>query len=96
MKLPLRELFLLVALVAMGCGWWVDRSRLVTSYWSQWRDSRIRKDRAESVGTLLCELEPGQSIEWNNDADLGGIMIVKGPGSESRLHGWKPVNKLAV
>ena len=27
MKLPqlsLRELFLLVALVAMGCGWWVD------------------------------------------------------------------------
>ena len=28
MKLPqlsLRELFLLVALVAMGCGWWVDR-----------------------------------------------------------------------
>jgi hypothetical protein len=28
MKLPqlsLRELFLLVALAAMGCGWWVDR-----------------------------------------------------------------------
>jgi hypothetical protein len=30
MKLPrlsLRELFLLVALAAMGCGWWVDRRR---------------------------------------------------------------------
>ena len=29
MKLPqlsLRELFLLVALVAMGCGWWVERT----------------------------------------------------------------------
>jgi hypothetical protein len=25
MKLTLRELFLLVALVAMGCGWWVER-----------------------------------------------------------------------
>ena len=31
MKLPqltLRDLFWLVALVAMGCGWWVDRRRL--------------------------------------------------------------------
>ena len=31
MKLPqlsLRELFLPVALVAMGCGWWLDRSLL--------------------------------------------------------------------
>ena len=31
MKLPqlsLRELFLLVALVAMGCGWWVERTKL--------------------------------------------------------------------
>jgi hypothetical protein len=24
MKLSLRELFLLVALAAMGCGWWLD------------------------------------------------------------------------
>lgn len=31
MKLPqlsLRDLFWLIALVAMGCGWWVDRSAL--------------------------------------------------------------------
>ena len=31
MKLPqvsLRELFLLVVIAALGCGWWVDRSRL--------------------------------------------------------------------
>ena len=28
MKLSLRELFLLVALVAMGCGWWVETTRL--------------------------------------------------------------------
>jgi hypothetical protein len=34
MKLPrlsLRELFLLVALAAMGCGWWIDRSRLAAN-----------------------------------------------------------------
>ena len=32
MKLPqlsLRELFLLVVIAAMGCGWWVERSRLI-------------------------------------------------------------------
>jgi hypothetical protein len=99
MKLPhftLRELFLLVVIAAMGCGWWVERSRLVRGYWNQWRESQIWKDRAESVGAILCELEPGQWIEWNDDPDLGGVMLVKGPGSESRLHGWKPVNQLAV
>jgi hypothetical protein len=32
MKLPqlsLRELFLLVVIAAMGCGWWVERTRLI-------------------------------------------------------------------
>jgi hypothetical protein len=29
MKLTLRELFPLVALVAMGCGWWVERLHLL-------------------------------------------------------------------
>lgn len=36
MKLPqlsLRELFLLVALAAMGCGWWVERGRLRSQIW---------------------------------------------------------------
>jgi hypothetical protein len=27
-QLSLRELFLMVALVAMGCGWWVERQAL--------------------------------------------------------------------
>jgi hypothetical protein len=33
MKLPqlsLRELFLLVVIAAMGCGWWVDRQHLIS------------------------------------------------------------------
>ena len=32
MKLPqfsLREMFLLIALVAIGCGWWIERERLL-------------------------------------------------------------------
>ena len=29
MKLSLRELFLLVVIAAMGCGWWVERERLM-------------------------------------------------------------------
>jgi hypothetical protein len=38
MKLPqlsLRELFLLVALAAMGCGWWIDRWQLQHSLESE-------------------------------------------------------------
>lgn len=38
MKLTLRELFLLVALVAMGCGWWVDRWQL---NWAREADREI-------------------------------------------------------
>jgi hypothetical protein len=39
MKLPqlsLRELFLLVALVAMGCGWWIDH-RDAIAWQEHWR-----------------------------------------------------------
>jgi hypothetical protein len=32
MKLTLRELFLLVALVAMGCGWWVRERQLQSRF----------------------------------------------------------------
>jgi hypothetical protein len=41
MKLPqlsLRDLFWLVALVATGCGWWVDRSAVKASQESRIRD----------------------------------------------------------
>jgi hypothetical protein len=42
MKLTLRELFLLVALVAMGCGWWVDHSRL--SHWCKVMHETMRRE----------------------------------------------------
>ena len=37
MKLPqltLRELFLLVVIAAMGCGWWVDHSRFRREFYN--------------------------------------------------------------
>jgi hypothetical protein len=54
MKLPqlaLRELFLLVALVAMGCGWWMEHHRATD------RDNWKRKFE---VLELFCAVE-----DWN-------------------------------
>ena len=62
MKLPqlsLRELFLLVALVAMGCGWWVERRRAVGSdrvakeLETELTKSRERNDRLAIYSSLL-------------------------------------------
>ncbi len=39
-KLNLRDLFWLVVVVAMGCGWWVDRS-------AQQRQAVMQKQRAD-------------------------------------------------
>jgi hypothetical protein len=63
MKLPqlsLRELFLLVVIAAMGCGWWMDRARVARAFDDL--DERYKKldarydevvadqDRSPSVG----------------------------------------------
>lgn len=51
MKLPqlsLRELFLLVVIAAMGCGWWVDRRAL-----SEWNASLKKElDALERIEVL--------------------------------------------
>ena len=47
MKLTLRELFLLVALVAIGCGWWVDRNRYVN-----WYVPQIRVQESVDIGVV--------------------------------------------
>jgi len=58
MKLPqlsLRELFLLVALVAMGCGWWVDR--------------QSANDRLDECQQRLFDTE--ESLKnWSGQAEL--------------------------
>jgi hypothetical protein len=60
MKLPqvsLRELFLLVALAAMGCGWWVDH-----------RFTKVQRDRLS-----LWPKEPGDKLRvWIEDSGREG------------------------
>jgi len=67
MKLPqlsLRELFLLVALVAMGCGWWVDRQQM---------DERLRKrDENWETGWAMYHRFDGNR-KW--EADLDDVRI---------------------
>jgi hypothetical protein len=58
MKLPqlsLRELFLLVALIAMGCGWWVDRAHARREYDALFEafdktDARLRELTGQMLG----------------------------------------------
>jgi hypothetical protein len=60
MKLPrftLRELFLLVALAAMGCGWWVDRTHLSR------RVSDIEREAALTRAQL--EMSPWPRYRWS-------------------------------
>jgi hypothetical protein len=69
MKLPqvsLRELFLLVVIAAMGCGWWVDRSRTQKErdrlyLWPKERGDKLRVWVDEN-GAEQLELEGGGRI----------------------------------
>lgn len=73
MKLPqlsLRDLFWLVALVAMGCGWWVDRS--IVKEYEQRRSESLQSavmgqdDRIKALESHIAEYEPkfvAQSVE---------------------------------
>jgi len=71
MKLPqlsLRELFLLVALAAMGCGWWVERRSLILTA----ADSKRNADRFERLysGTRRAlERDGYEVLEWGPDND---------------------------
>ena len=64
MKLPqlsLRELFLLVVIAAMGCGWWVERAGFI---------SRLHEAEAWKAGAgALQELveRKGWSVNWVED-----------------------------
>jgi hypothetical protein len=41
LKLTLRDLFWLVLVVAMGVGWWIDRSRLQREAVDSFRQGRV-------------------------------------------------------
>ena len=75
MKLPqlsLRELFLLVALVAMGCGWLVDHGRQV-SFAAHWKGEALK---------LSSWVD--QNCNWVNVglSDENEILILRDPTAE--------------
>jgi hypothetical protein len=72
MKLPqlsLRELFVLVALVAMGCGWWLERSYLI-AFGDLWHTRAESLKRLVESGNVFdsdqCDDE-GLLVEWLSD-----------------------------
>lgn len=61
MKCSLRELFLLVALVAMGCGWWADR---------RYQEERHWQDMLDVVNQLRQHYESGKTNRPYNQGPL--------------------------
>jgi hypothetical protein len=64
MKLPrftLRELFLLVALAAMGCGWWVDRNATAQRLGDY--DAALRKLRENELMLVIWLEKNGYKID---------------------------------
>ena len=70
MKLPqfsLRELFLLVALVAMGCGWWVRERQLRTELGEagRWRGRAVLKDNGRAVKWKQKQVQVESGHGWD-------------------------------
>ena len=62
MKLSLRELLLLVVIVAMGCGWWVDRTTAVMQERRQVkRLELIRTQQIEALKESIRSRQPGSA-----------------------------------
>jgi hypothetical protein len=65
MKLPqlsLQELFLLVALVAMGCGWWVDRQKIAA------REAAVKHDQETFKSSWLALAKEREMIKFEREA----------------------------
>jgi hypothetical protein len=73
MKLPqliLRDLFWLVVVAAMGCAWWVERSKLLTEIERPRTVVLDPKKITTGWGHLVVELGPGwQSITYQQFND---------------------------
>jgi hypothetical protein len=73
MKLPqlsMRELFLLVALVAMGCGWWVDRqlSTVRTRDVGKGLLTMLSIEQARRAALENAVEQQGYTIQWQQDS----------------------------
>ena len=69
MKLPqlsLRELFLIVVIAAMGCGWWVERQRLR-------KERRLYEWRADLFQYVMEE--DGWDFRADESAEAGIVIL---------------------
>lgn len=64
MKLTLRDLFWLTVVVAMGLGWWVERSKLI---------DRVQTKRKMTAPRLTSATSSGSPWSWQWDARGGWI-----------------------
>jgi hypothetical protein len=77
MKLTLREIFLLVTIVAVACGWWVERREFRRrAAQAEWADSRPIIDWLEDY--LKAE---GYRVKWLDD---GSVWVTTPDGGETK------------
>ena len=84
-QLSLRDLFWLVALVAMGCGWWVDRSSLQRQLRAQDYSVKIISivyGKASDVAGSVRGIYPDDNMEISSDSRTNTVMI---RGSQTTL-----------
>lgn len=68
MKLPqvsLRELFLLVVIAAMGCGWWVERGRPKREADMWEKHARYWRGNAEALARDILTVDPTWSTTFD-------------------------------
>jgi type II/III secretion system protein len=88
MKLPqlsLRELFLLVVIAAMGCGWWVDRDSLRRQLLAQDYNVKLLtliNSKASDVAGSVRGIYPDDNMEISSDSRTNTVMI---RGSQTTL-----------
>lgn len=83
-QLSLRELFLLLALAAMGCGWWVDRTRYVN-----WYVPTVRLQESYDVGDVAQNADGTCELRIDN---VGRVPVFVGAGPSERGIQFIPPN----
>jgi hypothetical protein len=91
-RVSLREMLLLIVIVALGLGWWSDRSRITNQYIHDWnwltdQNGRLRSqfkplERRAWAMESLYEYQTGNRIEWDKDSFV--VVDHKHPGVVSQ------------
>jgi hypothetical protein len=58
-RFTLRELFLLVVIAAMGCGWWVDRNQQLQRLGVRRRPGEVIQGDAPATTDVIMYFGPG-------------------------------------